>query len=319
MSDTIIQRDRYKGVDSIVIENDTVRAVILPGRGAKIASLALKRPDLPATESLWQIPEEKYGYQPRYGDVFGGEDGSGYDDMFPSISPYTPKEGPWEGIPFPDHGEVWSIPWECSVLDGGLICSVHGIRIPCRISRTLTLEERTLRLTYTLQNCCGFPLSFQWAAHAIFRVSRGSTLLVPEGMDEIINAFDGRRLQKAGKRYRFPRFAGPSGGDLRIIPGPEVRDCQKYWFAGPVPEGWCGIRNPDTGLETTVSFDPGKTPYLGIWVNAGGWNDSFNIGIEPSSSIMDDPEAAKAFKGESSLEARETREWEIRLELNSYL
>jgi len=316
MCDTIIQGGQYKGSPSIVLENECIRAEILPGRGAKIASLILKEPGGRSLESLWQIPGERYGYIPAYGDAFGAEDGSGFDDMCPTIAPYTPKTGAWKGVPFPDHGEVWALSWECSVEKEALRCSVTGIRAPYRLTRTVRLAGSSLKIDYSLKNLSTFTLPFQWAAHAIFRASEGSALMIPKGMNEIINAFDGKRLSGFGKKYSFPYPDGPTGSSLQIIPGPEARDCQKYWFSFPVSEGWCGLKNTESGLETMMRFDPEKTPYLGIWINAGGWNNSFNVGLEPSTSIMDDPETAERYNGASFLDPGEKKVWGIEIQLS---
>lgn len=318
MGSLVIRKSTYKGMPSLIIENSFLRAVILPRRGGKIASLALKPAGGTLLESFWEPPVETYGYTPAYGDTFGSEDGGGYDDMFPSISAYCPSDGPWKGVSFPDHGELWAIPWTCTSLEDGLTCSVHALRMPCTLERNISLQENKLALSYRLKNHSTFTIPFQWAAHPIFRVSPGSDIIIPPGMDSIINAYDGKRLGGFGTSYSFPFPEKSEKNDLRRIPDREMSDCQKYWFTDPVEEGYCGVKDRSTGLVTTIRFDPVKTPYLGVWVNAGGWNNSYNVGLEPSTCIMDDPEAAQEYDSASYLYPQEIRTWKISIELDIY-
>ncbi|MGC9313181.1 MAG: hypothetical protein ACP5IA_10860, partial [Sediminispirochaetaceae bacterium] len=42
MKTTLTENEVYRGESAVIIENGTVRAVVLPGRGAKVASLCLR-------------------------------------------------------------------------------------------------------------------------------------------------------------------------------------------------------------------------------------------------------------------------------------
>jgi galactose mutarotase-like enzyme len=315
---TRCRKTLFKGETAICLDNGTIRAVVLPNRGAKTASLALlsgKGRGGPRAESFAQSVLDCYERPVRYGMVFQGEDGTGFDDMCPCIAPCTLASHPWSGTELPDHGEVWALPWESTLRDEELSCCVHGIRLPFSLSKTMSLLNNSLRVRYRAENHAPFPLPFQWAAHAILAVAPGSRLIVPEGMDRILNAYAGNRLPDVGREYAYPRPDPPWDFDLSLIPEPNAGGAQKYWFAAPVSEGVCSLSNPVTGLTTTIRFTREALPYLGIWVNEGGWNGYYNVGIEPSTCILDDPVASSARGVAAMLPPRAAVEWQISIEL----
>ena len=314
---TRIRNTTYRGEPAIQLENGVIRAVVLPNRGAKTASLALRsrRGGDYSLEGLAQPVAECYNRPVRYGTVFEGEDGTGIDDMCPTIAPCTLCTFPWVGTGLPDHGELWALPWQAELSKGTLRCSVHGIRIPYSLTKTVCLRHNSLGVAYRAENHCPFPLPFQWTAHAILAVAPGSRLIVPAGMDRIINSYPGNRFSEAGREYPFPRPHPESDFDLTRIPEPNTNGAQKYWFAAPVVEGRCGLSNPVSGVTTTIRFTRETLPYLGIWINEGGWKGYYNVGIEPSTSILDDPVTASAFGTNPVLHPRATVEWQIWIEL----
>ncbi len=318
MSGTQFNNTIFKGEPAVQLSNGTIRVVVLPKRGAKIASLALlsgqpgrARP----LEALALASSDRYQRPVRYGMIFEGEDGTGIDDMFPTILPCTFSDAPWSGVELPDHGEVWALPWEHTVKGHALICSVHGLRLPYSLEKTMRLSEKSLQIAYRAVNHAPFTLPFQWAAHAILDVSPGSKLIVPDGMDRIINAHPGNRLNEVGREYGFPLPTPDSDFDLSVIPERNQSGAQKYWFADRVPEGRCGLFNPRSGLTTTIRFSKQSLPYLGIWINEGGWNGYYNVGIEPSTCILDDPLSAAEHGKDSRLPPRGTLQWDLSIEV----
>ncbi len=318
MSNTQLKNTIFKGESAVELTNGTIRAVVLPNRGAKIASLALqsgKQGSEHPVETLALASEDRYQRPVHYGMIFEGEDGTGVDDMFPTILPCTLACDPWTGVELPDHGEVWALPWECTIRDQELLCSVHGIKLPYSLEKTMRVSGNGMRVSYRANNHASFAMPFQWAAHAILDVSPFSKLVVPDGMDRIINAHAGNRLPEAGREYGFPVPTPDSDFDLSVIPECNPSGAQKYWFADPVTEGRCGLFNPLSGVTTTIRFSEQTLPYLGIWINEGGWNGYYNVGIEPSTCILDDPVSAAKYGKASALPPRGTVEWDISIEI----
>ena len=108
-----VSRGRYKDQDAVILDNGKIRATILPAWGAKTISLVHKGLGV---ETLWQRPSAVFA-RTVYGDPYDKGEFAGFDEMFPSISRCFYESAPWAGVEVPDHGEVWTIPWE-SVIEG---------------------------------------------------------------------------------------------------------------------------------------------------------------------------------------------------------
>lgn len=120
-----IGQSRYKDQPAVTIQSDQIAAQFLPGIGAKMCSRVCKPLGF---ELLVQRPGKEYVLQPYDGDYVAGEC-SGFDDMFPTIDECFYESYPWKGTRIPDHGEVWSIPWQHSMEDNRLHFSTHGVRL----------------------------------------------------------------------------------------------------------------------------------------------------------------------------------------------
>lgn len=299
-----IRPGSYKDVEAVTLENELLRVQILPDWGAKTASLVYKPKN---HEVLWQNPGGSYrktGYAAPYGD---GEF-SGFDEMFPSISRCFYEEEPWSGTEVPDHGEVWSLPWSFSQREGRAEFRVEGVRFPYTLEKSVWLEGSALRSTYFLTNRSEFPFHFIWAAHPLFRAVEGMRFVVPAGMDRIVNSVPGPVLGGYGERHPFPR----SGDlDLSVMPPQDDRGYQKYFFLGRVLEGWCRLEDPQAGLSITLSYPPQRVPYLGMWLNQGGWAGQYNIAPEPCTAAMDRIDLSRLWGAGSSVGPRQTLEWEF--------
>jgi len=371
---TCISENRiFRGEKALIMENDTLRAVILPERGAKIASLRLLPPGfdaggasapgpsgdsvpvpagdfapLPAggfapvpaggfvsdsrsrsgsdsisdaelrtadagTEVLAQITTKTYGSTLEYGGEFGEEDGSGFDDMLTTIDACEldiPRIGP---VRLPDHGEAWSRPWEYRIDGESVVLSIGGIALPYRFTKRLSLGAGELQAEYTAVNRSAGPLPFQWAAHALFQISPGARLEIPSDMHTIYSVCPGRALPEKNRTYDYPHPFGPEGIDLSLMPPRNKHGMQKYWFTEALTEGRCSITDIEHGFRASLIFDPADLPWLGIWVNEGGWHGGYNLGIEPSTCWLDSPAAGMEKDRCLLLGPGETKRWGITL------
>jgi hypothetical protein len=293
----------YKDVKSIVLENDYLRVTLLPDWGSKIVSIRYSNTE---QELLWQNPGKEY-IKTGYGELFEKGEFSGFDDMFPTISRCSHEGGPWNGIELPDHGEVWSIPWEYG-LGGDLVrLWVYGIRFPYRLEKRVYLEGRRLFMKYRVQNLSTFDLDFIWAAHPLFNTTEGMELIVPSGMNRIVNSVSGPRLGNYGSVYDFPSANLEDGTqfDLGTVPKQNDRGYQKYFFHGKLSEGWCVLFDPVQKLNIGMAFPAEQVPY------EGGYMGQYNIAPEPATGGMDRIDCAKLWGMNSVLGVRETREWHL--------
>ncbi len=310
-----ISRGSYKDQDAVVMESGEARAVVLPQWGAKLASLV--HTGL-GTETLWQTPGPAYR-RTTYGDGYERGEISGFDEMFPTIARCLYEDPPFAGTEAPDHGEVWTLPWECSLSTDSVKLRVNGVRFPYRLEKETSLEGARLVSRYRAVNLSRFPLDFIWAAHPLFNAVEGMEFIVPRGMDRVVNAVPGPVLQDYGEELAFPLARPRRGGELRLdrVPKRNPTGWQKYWFLGPVAEGWCMLHDPASTLTVGMSWPKEQVPYLGMWLNEGSWEGQFNIAPEPATAAMDRIDFSKMWGMGSTLAPNETREWHLAVSLTT--
>jgi galactose mutarotase-like enzyme len=307
----MISDGRYKDVAAVVLENEVLRVAVIPGQGAKTASLVYKPR---GRELLWQNPGKSFR-RTGYGASYLDGEFSGFDEMFPTISECSYESPPWKGTAVPDHGEVWSLPWELETRGEEATLTVHGVLFPYRLSKTLRLEGACLQARYQVENLAPLPLEFIWAAHPLFSASEGMEFVVPPGMDAIVNSVPGPSLGRYGERLGFPTARLADGGsfDLSRVPARNDRGYQKYFFAGPVTAGWCLLYDPQSRIAIGLSYPREKVPYLGMWLNEGGFAGQYNIAPEPATAAMDRIDFSKMWGWGSTLGPRELRSWYLNI------
>ncbi len=308
---------QYKDQPAVTIETEQVTAQFLPHIGAKLCSLVYR----PAgRELLVQRPGAAYRVAPYDGDYVGQGECSGLDDMFPTIDRCYYAGYPWQGTPVPDHGEVWSLPWSHRVEDDGrLYFGVHGVRFPYRLEKWASFGgEASLRLDYRLTNLAPFDLDCLWAAHPMFNLEEGAELILPQGVERAVTIFCySGSLGGYGHEFTWPCTTDREGQprDLRRMRPKAARDAYKYFVKDPMPEGWCALTYPASNFTLALGFPLAQVPYLGILPNEGGWQDLYNIFLEPATAPYDRPDVARLHGRCSSIKAGATCEWYLVLAL----
>ena len=291
---TAIRSSFYKDQPAITLETDQIAAQFLPGAGGQLCSFVYRPLGL---ELLVQRPWEQYRLSPYDGDYVADGECAGMDDMFPTIDRCFYDSYPWRGTPIPDHGEVWSLPWDASIEGETLHLAVHGIRFPYRLEKRISFAgAEILHIAYRLTNLSGFKFHFLWAAHPMFVLEEGARLVLPEGARKAVVTFTlTGEMGRYGDEVDWPIATLPEGGrrDLRQIRPKHTRAADKYYFKNALPEGWCALTYPHSGLTLALSFPVERVPYLGILPNEGGWQDLYNIFIEPATAPFDRPDLAR--------------------------
>jgi hypothetical protein len=310
-----ITNSSYKDQNAITIESEVLSAQFLPGVGAKLASLIYKPLGL---ELMVQRPGSLYLRQPYDGDYVAGEC-SGCDDMFPTIDACHYQGYPWKGTPIPDHGEVWSLPWTCAVEGERMHLSTRGARFPYRLEKWVSCADAsTLRIDYRASNESPFDMDFMWAAHMMVNLEEDTELVLPGGVQQVVTrlSFNGG-MGSYGDVLDWPAYTRPDGStrDLSRLRPRSARDADKYFVKGRMPEGWCALKFHRSNFTLALSFPVDQVPYLGVLPNECGWNDLYNIFLEPCTASFDDLNVAKV-RGECSvLRAGATYEWSLSIQL----
>lgn len=298
----------YRGMTCFFLENEVLRAVVL-NYGGKFVSVyhrELKH------EFLTQPEEEAYRVS-SYGSSFSEGAFCGFDDMFPTIDRCIYPVWPHEGSVMPDHGEVWTVPWEVQAEEDGLLLQVHGIRLPYILKKRITMDRETIRIDYSAENQSPCPFSALWAAHPLLNCTENTRLLIKDAK-KIINVMDSStRLGRYGTLHPWPAAVLPDGGEYRMdkICSREVNLCEKYYVYNEIKEGSAAVIDPSG--RVTFHFPADKVPYLGVWVDEGGYAGKYHVALEPCTAPMDALDLAMKSGRAVNYAPGEKRDWYLEM------
>lgn len=307
---------KYKDIDCIILESQKLVIKVIPQSGGKIQSIYNKTSK---KEYLYQAKGGMFKI-PEYGMPFDKGECSGFDDMFPSINEcYYPKE-PWGGTKVPDHGEVWSLPWDYEIKDDSILLSVHSIRFPYKLEKKIQIRNNnSLFLKYTAFNYSNYDFDFIWAAHPLFNCSENTKIILPESAEIIINVYnESKRLGKYGEIHTWPiaNLNSDNEYDMSKISSKSVKACEKYYVFNDLKEGNCSLYDTKTGDIIRLSYPVNKVPYLGVWVNEGGFLGQYNVALEPCTAAFDEIDTAKKWDRSAVLKARGEYSWFLEITLD---
>jgi len=307
---TRIYETAYKGFPGICMENSALRAIILPGQGSKLCSLV----DLETgQEYIYQGKTDVYRPGRYDGNYLEGEC-AGVDECFPNIDESFYDAFPWKGTLLPDHGEVWALPWDMTREEDTLLLGIHGVRLPYRLEKKLSLQGRILRMDYTLTNLSGFDMDYIWAAHMMLQAREGCVFQFPETLSKAyVTMSDSGTVGRYGDTFLYPQTGDY---DFRVYRGDAANDYQKIYFADKLDDasGWANIHYPDGSLFQ-IRFPTRQVPYLGAIQAEGGELELRCLFLEPCTGAFDRTDIAKKHGMNSVLKPRETVSWYLEIEI----
>ncbi|GAB6098358.1 hypothetical protein JCM16358_02370 [Halanaerocella petrolearia] len=311
-----MRRSSYKGLNSVILENERLKVVFIPEYGGKMVSLYHKLTD---REFLFQSENELE--VPDYGADFSNYDSSGFDEVFPSIDASFYPDGSWQGTSIPDHGEVWTLPWKMKINKEKINFSVYSPCFPYRLEKEISLEGPTLNINYKATNLSREEFKFIWCAHALLNCNAKNTkIILPEGENKIINVEKGsEHLGDWGQLHSYPIIEKEDGTeiDMSKVEPKSANNCEKFYIPHKLKEGRCGVEYTDTQEQLIYEFPVDKVPYLGVWKTQGGYRGDYNIALEPCTGIYDDLYLADRIGKISIIPAQETYEWYLKIKVES--
>jgi len=290
------------GWRSVVLENDDLRVVVLPDKGAEIHQITdLRSGTAILFEAPWGLQEP--GSPPRSGsgeDAFMWNYAGGWQELFPSVN----EPCVYRGREIPFHGEVASLPWQHEVLDGN--GSEARVRFWTRSHLTPFLLERVLSLCAgaailgleeTVVNESSEGAHFVWGHHCVVGspfLEAGCQLEIPARMivtsPELWEP-DTARLEP-GRRHPWPLAPLREGGtvDLREVPGIETGSHDDLYVT-QLEAGWLEVANPRLDLTFRLEWDHALFGWIVLWQPYGGavappLTGSYALGIEPWTSML---------------------------------
>ncbi len=300
--DARVHRVSRQGLDTVVLENRTLRVQVLAGRGADVVEL-LHKPDDTDFVSLRGegivAPADVPASDPADGtggffDVYRG----GWQEVVPNGGAPSQHDGARYG----QHGEVCLVPWDVEIVADAperveIRCEVAVGRTPLRLRKSFALDAARPRLEIReqLTNESGVEQRAMWGQHVAFGapfLRPGCRIVLPDGLRVLPHPEPvgptGRRV--AGDReHRWPHATGPDGDPVDLALVPEHGAPSEMLYVTGFDVGRYEIVAPD-GPGLRVDWDATVLPYLWIWQELGAttgypwFGDAYTVGLEPFSS-----------------------------------
>jgi hypothetical protein len=291
----------------IVLASNESRVEIDSTRGGCVRSVQTGRPP---SEWIYFDAARRPATLPRevvYDDVWAG----GFEELFPNDAP-----GLFDGNTLPDHGELWNAPFEVVSQEAK---SVHlrysCVTVPALVEKTLRLDDSAARviLRYRIDNIGKTHLRYLFKLHAAMRVEAGDRILLPGGTVTAVDPSFSRILAGA-EAYRWPIVGGLAGSpsDLSIVRS-RKSSLQEFVYVSDLPAGWCGILRARTGERLRFQYPLEVFPYCWLFITYGGWRGHYTVVLEPCTNMPKGLSAACAAGCCATLEAGESREFDVRL------
>lgn len=313
---------RQNGLLFLVLENTHLRATILPAIGGKMVKLTRRQS---GTQFLLQ-PALEYSETrlPYYGAEYLQYDPGGFDDCFPTVGasrwPIQNDNGQHSTIHFPDHGELWGIPWNYHISDNSVYLSVKGVRFDYEFSKTIRLEQESLHIGYKLINLSNSPLVYLWSAQPLLEIQTDSQILFNDRVENVLLDWTtDEDVGHSGDCLPWPCLSGKDDTNYAFIPSPESSFAMKF-YTDALAADYCGYMRSDTGEKLIIEFDPEEIAYVGILLRyIGGPNspehNRSTIALQPSRGRPDSLQQAYARKECAELNAFGMEQWSLRISL----
>ena len=320
-----LQKTQHQGFDALELINKHISLCIVPELGGKIVSIRY----LPTRrEWLWRNPHltaRRPVYSASFTKAF---DFGGLDECFPTVTPVQFPDVPWAGVPIPDHGEVWGQPWDVDIVAATaerivLSMGCHGVRLPYRFERTLTLtaDDPTIHLAYRATNLTPFAMPFIWTIHPILQIEPGMRLSLPDGVSQVrIDSTVDGFLGEPGTTCAWPLAANGHGRavDLSQIPPPAAERAVKLFTLPLTGDDPVTTRLADgDGHGLGFRFLPTEITNVGLWLNYGRWTGIadgepyYNLGLEPCIGGADSLLTASELGETAVLPPKQSRSWAL--------
>lgn len=291
----------YRDLDAVLMENDVLRLLVVPGKGGDILEFRDKRADV---NVLWQA---HHNWEPPGSRYVPSNSPGTWIDHYPGgwqlnlpLAGFTDDFG---GVPYGVHGESALIPWDHQIVRNDdeavtLQLSVELVRYPLYIERELTLPagESRLHIEETVTNRSEMELEYIWQQH----LALGPPLLDPAArldvpaatgaVDEYGPDHENARLE-AGAEFDWPIAPGADGEtvDLSEIPGPDS-ESHDVAYATDLEAGWYAMTNPALDLGFGIEFP--VDPFECVWywqpfcgdVRYPYFKRNYNVGLEPTTA-----------------------------------
>ena len=284
MTDARLFRSTVAGFDAVVLENDAIRAVVLPTLGGRVWELEDKAR---GRQWIWHrddVPLARASAGAAYDDVWAG----GWEELFPNDA-----AGRFEGRTLPDHGEWWTFDWTVDEASAGpvavlrLCTEAMAVRASCVKEFRLAAGAPSLSVTYCIRSGEPAPFHFLFKQHLPVAIDPHCRLRLPGGRVDAVDPAFGTVLPGPGP-FAWPQAAG--GGrvaDLQIVP-PREQEHREFVYVRDLPAGWCAVDDTRRGASLRMEYDAEVFPYVWLFLSYGGWRRVYTAVLEPCTNMPKD-------------------------------
>lgn len=271
---------KIENMQTVIMENEFLRIVIVPDKGSDIVEFRYKPLDV---DFLLQLPGGVRSPADGAGglgdlamlDVYGG----GWNEILPNGG--VPSN--YKGAHFGQHGEISLIPWKYSILENSpekvsVKMWVRAHRTPFEIEKTLSLEigKAILSIEEQLTNHAGETMHCMWGHHIAFGnpfLLEGAKIFAPAGkfiVAESMENYEPRRF-KPGAVYDWPVAYSPDGvaDDASIVPPYGQVKAQELASLAELTDGWYAIVNQSYKVGFGTRFDHNLFKFIWYWQQLG--------------------------------------------------
>lgn len=276
---------RFRGIDTVILENEALRAVVLPGKGGDVLEIRDKRTDVNLLFEAphdWQVPGSSSLQAMDAGAAWLDHYPGGWQDCLPMAGNNPFAHGAEYGM----HGESALLPWEYEIVREDHRVAVHLardlVRFPFHVERSLSLERggSTLRVEETVTNEGQVELPLVWLQHIAFGeplLSADAEIDLPGGNVAVEPEAVGESPLTWGDEFEWP--TDDTGTDLGSVPEPGA-GIHDLSYIHDLDGGWYALRNPTIDLGVAVSFDETLFEAVWCWRGFGGFETSPFFGRE---------------------------------------
>lgn len=291
----------YRGLKTVVIENEHLRVEVTADKGADITSLVHKPTD---TEYMWRSPtglRDPSRFVPSTGhavQVWLDHYQGGWQTIVPAGGLPSTYKGSDQG----QHGEANLLPWDATIVEPGperalVRFHVHLARTPLSVIKEVELRagDPTMRVRERVENLSPESIELSYGQHIAFGppflsgdcvidLPGGTVLTHPE-------SYAPNNRLRPGSSTPWPIAPGIDGKDvdLRRVP-PHGSRIDDQVYVTDLADGWYALTNQSTGVGVAVRFPAELYRYLWYWQMFGGgtgypfWGRAYTCGLEPFTS-----------------------------------
>jgi hypothetical protein len=262
---------------------------VVPGLGATIVSLRRRSDDL---ELLWRTP---WGLRPRGTWSLPGNSEALMFDTYPggwqTLFPNGGDTAIVHGVEWGHDGEARLSPFSWEQVSSALVLKTRLVRSPFQLTKTISLEGFSVRVTETLKNVGGEALEVIWGEQIVFGepligsesiVEAAATTVHPDPTITSGTSFD--------DVMPWPRsYGSDSVINLRQLPLQRANETRLAYLADFI-KPTMSVTNPHLDAGVDLAWDAEAWPYLWYSMEAGRrtgfpwFSDGYFLSLTPSSS-----------------------------------